>query len=307
MSLKPTGLQNVLICFDDNYAIPTSVMLTSLFLNNEGVKFNLYAIIGDVTKRNLNAISRLCDKFSRTIIFLDIDKDEYEFFEITHHFSHAAYFRLFAPKMIKADKILYLDVDLIVQTDISPLLEMDIMNSVIAGSLDNNPSADSKERTGLAADEPYINTGVLLINLELWRTQKVTQNLITYYVNNKNKLMWADQDLINKVLAGKKFVLDQQWNMLYGDLINKKVELPNFDRDSFKGIFHFNTGSKPWHNWAKEPYQSLYQKYADLVPILMFSIPKNLDEVLRLTEKLAVWAKQRINAMFLERQIIDKK
>jgi len=289
---------DVLICFDDHYAPAASVMLTSLFLNNERVKFNLYAIVNGVAEKRLDAISRLCCKFSRTVSFLDIDKDEYEFFEISEHFSHAAYFRLFAPKMIKADKILYLDVDIIVQTDISPLLEMAIKNNIIAGALDRRPSDLSKERLGLDADEPYLNTGVLLINLELWRTQKITQSLIAYYFKNKSRLMWADQDLLNKVLAGKKVVLDQQWNVLYGDLISKNFKLPDFNRNSFQGIFHFNTDEKPWHKWARQPYRALYHKYADLAPIRMVesTIPKNLYQV----KGAALGGMRRIKYMLLE-------
>jgi len=296
---------DVLICFDGNYAPAACVMLTSLFLNNESVKFNLYAIVSGVPEMNLDAISRLCSKFSRSICFLDIDKDEYEFFEITHHFSHAIYFRLFAPEKIRADKILYLDVDLIVQTDISPLLEMDIKNRLIAGSLDRRPGDESKERLGLDADEPYINSGVLLINSELWRTQKITQSLKDYYAKHKSQMRWVDQDLLNKVLAGKKIVLDQQWNVLYGDLISKKFKLPDFDRDSFKGIFHFNTDEKPWHKWSRQPYRALYHKYADLAPIRMVesTIPKNLYQV----KGAAIGGMRRIKYMLWEQQKIDKK
>jgi len=291
---------DILICFDNHYSPAASVMLTSLFLNNERVKFNVFAIVNAVAENRLNTISKLGEKFSRTVKFVEIDKNEYEMFHTSGHFSHAAYFRLFAPNKIRANKILYLDVDLIVQTDISPLLHMDIKDNIIAGSLDRNLSQENKERIGLNADEPYINTGVLLMNLDHWRNQKITQRLITYYGKHKSQLKWADQDLLNKFLGGRKFVLDQQWNMLYGDVINGKFELSGFDRDSFKGIFHFNTPTKPWHNGAKQPYQALYQKYANLSPTRMPEplIPRTLYNVLKRTKDAAREGKSKIQSMF---------
>jgi lipopolysaccharide biosynthesis glycosyltransferase len=293
---------DVLICFDNHYAPAASVMLTSLFLNNKGVKFNLFAIVNGVAEKRLETISKLCENFFRTVSFVVINKSEYEVFHISHHFSHEAYFRLFAPNKIRANKILYLELDLIVQTNICPLLEMDIKDNIIAGSLDRNPSEASKERLGLDVDEPYINTGVLLMNLEHWRSQMITQRLITYYGKHKHQLKWADQDLLNKILAGKKFVVDQQWNMLYGDLINGKFELSGFDRDSFKGIFHFNADTKPWHNRAKQPYSALYQKYANLAPTRMpeSSIPRKLYKILKLTKNAAREGKRKIKSMFWE-------
>lgn len=298
-----TSETDVLICFDDHFAPAASVMLTSLFLNNENVKFNLYAIAKDVAEKNLEAISRLCDQFSRTVNFLEIDKKEYEFFEISEHLSHATYFRLFAPEKIRADRILYFDVDLIIQTNISPLLEMDLKNHAVAGALDNNPSNGFRERIGLELDEPYINTGVLLINAKLWRTQRLTRSLITFYAEHKNRLRWGDQDLLNAALAGKKVVLDQQWNIMYGDLINGKFELPDFDRDSFQGVFHFNTSEKPWRKWSIQPYRALYQKYADRAPIRMAesSMPKNLDQVLKKMKQVMLRGKRRIKSLALGR------
>lgn len=293
---------DVLICFDNHYAPAASVMLTSLFLNNEGVNFNVFAFVNGVAEQRLETISKLCEKFSRSVSFVEIDEKECEIFEISHHFSQAAYFRLFAPSKINANKILYLDVDLIVQTDISLLLEMDIQDSIVAGALDRKPSEESKERIGLNVDEPYINTGVLLMNLEQWRKQMIMQRLVAYYGKHKNQLMWADQDLLNKILAGKKFVLDQQWNMLYGDLITGKYKLAGFEKDSFKGIFHYNTETKPWHSWAKQPYSALYQKYATLAPIRMpeSSIPKKLYKVLTLTKAAVREGKRKIKSMFWE-------
>jgi lipopolysaccharide biosynthesis glycosyltransferase len=299
---------DILICIDDNYAPVANVMLMSLFMSNKGVKFDIYAIVSEVSEKNLGKISNLCRKFSRTINFLDIAKCEYEFFELTNHYSHAAFFRLFAPKMIKADKILYLDVDLIIQIDISPLLRMEIKNSIIAGSLDNNTIAGAcdnnsidqfKDRTGLDADEPYINTGILLMNLKVWREQNITKSLLDHYAKHKNRLMWADQDLLNIVLAGEKKVLEQQWNVLYSDLIYNRINLPDFTPDSFTGIFHYNSSAKPWSNWAIQPYQALYDKYADL--LIESSMLRFGRRVLRSTEQLIREVKRNIKSKICKR------
>ncbi|MCP4330193.1 MAG: glycosyltransferase family 8 protein [Alphaproteobacteria bacterium] len=266
---------SILICFDNAYAPAASVMLTSLFLNNGHLDIDLYAITAGLSSDSLEALDHLCQSFQRRIEFIEIDRQEYDHLKASDHFSQATYFRVFGPDKIAADRILYHDVDLIVQADLAPLLDCDLDGKLFAAALDNNVKPDRRDALALVAGEPYVNAGVLLIDAVRWRHENVAARLVDYYRRNESKIRWADQDMINGCLQGDKLVLDQKWNVLYGDLINDRMRLPDFDTDSFRGIFHFNTVEKPWFQWARYPYRTLYEKYAAVAPIRMTEVTES--------------------------------
>lgn len=270
----------VLACFDDNYAPAAVVALSSLFINNDHLDFDLYVIADDLGEGNRNALTTLCEAEGRKLEFLGIEATDYENFSPRGHISVATYFRLFGPDKIAANKILYLDVDIIVQTDISPLLDMDLGNTLIAAAPDRFLPVADRVLLGIGADEPYLNTGVLLLNAALWREEGVLDTLTAAYVANPDGFPWADQDLLNILLAGRKTVLDRKWNFLYGNAIIGEASVVNFDPATFDGIFHYNTAEKPWHWWSQQRYRSLYQLYADRAPMRMPEpiLPRNRDQ-----------------------------
>lgn len=259
----------VLACFDDNYAPAAVVAFSSLFYSNSHLDFDLYVITDDLGEGNRNALTALCAAEGRKLEFLDIDRTDYEKFSPPGHISVATYFRLFGPDKIAANKILYLDVDIVVQTDISPLLDIELDNNLIAAAPDRSLSSEYRAFLGIGEDEPYLNTGILVLNAALWRDEGVLDELTAVYVANPEGFPWADQDLLNIGLAGRKTVLNRKWNFLYGNAIIGEVNVADFDPVTFDGIFHYNTAEKPWHWWSQQPFRALYQSYAARAPMRM--------------------------------------
>ena len=259
----------LMICFDDRYAPAACVMMTSFLANNCGSPFELYAITEHVRSVNQKIIEELCLSHGRKIHFLDFETKLYRSFEGVGYIRRAAYIRIFGPQFIDASRIVYLDVDLIVQTDLTPLADFDMNGNLVFGALDNTHSVGLRNRLAISVYEPYINTGVLVIDAEAWRKSDTTSKLVDYYETHKRVLYWADQDLINACLSGQIGVLEQNWNTLYGDIISQRVSGADFAPESFRGIFHFNTGKKPWTGQTRQPYRELYEKYARMSPMRM--------------------------------------
>lgn len=72
------------------------------------------------------------------------------------------YARYFIPKYIKEDKVLYLDSDLIVNSSLVELFNIDLENHYIGAVIDPHSQEYHKD---------YIeyNAGVLLVNNALWK------------------------------------------------------------------------------------------------------------------------------------------
>lgn len=124
--------------------------------------------------------------------------------------------RLYLPQIIPDDKVLYLDVDLLILKDLSGLWDLDLNNYYCAGVLDKgiesfwNYIGKFEELSQQFNSNKYINSGVLLLNLAKIREDKKDQELI----NNIDQIKYAigDQDCINQTLQDKIYLLNPRYN-----------------------------------------------------------------------------------------------
>lgn len=98
-------------------------------------------------------------------------------------------------------RVLWLDCDTIVNEDISDLFQINMEGCYYAGVVEPQKSRDIFR---------YINSGVLLCNLDLLRdTQKEVE--LAYFLNCY-KLNWADQEVINLLCQGHIRTIDSEYN-----------------------------------------------------------------------------------------------
>ena len=113
--------------------------------------------------------------------------------------TYMAMIRVAFSKMFPREKqAVWFDCDTIVDADISELFEMDMTGRYFAGV--------QEFRKG-----EYINTGVLVMNLEEIRRDGIDDKLISLL--NRKKLELPDQDAINQVAKGKILFLDSGYNV----------------------------------------------------------------------------------------------
>ena len=100
--------------------------------------------------------------------------------------------------------VVYFDIDTIVQDDISELFDLPMEEYYIAGAHDSPGTR--------AVPKDYINSGVMLMNLEKMRNDGAGDKLI--YDINHNRHGYPDQDAINEVFKGKILMLPQKYNYM---------------------------------------------------------------------------------------------
>lgn len=103
------------------------------------------------------------------------------------------------PEMI--EKVLWLDIDTIVDADITELFNVDLTGYYYAGVI------EPKKCTALFR---YINTGVLMINLELLRDNGKEHEMMFFL--NSYKFTWPGQDVINLLCQGRLKLIDSEFN-----------------------------------------------------------------------------------------------
>lgn len=191
------------------------------------------------------------------------------------------YIRLFIPHFIpvNTEKVLYLDVDMIVLEDISKLWEISLANKVIAGVIDRSGVISSNwlgiqnyKALNLPPDTKYFNSGLLLIDTIKWRKLGLTHKIVKCIQDNIEFADFPDQYGLNVVFANEWTQLDSRWN-------SQSV----FDiKNPF--IMHF-TGRKPIYksyNYNQD-YKNEFLKYLKLTE---WGNYKPVGEYQRLLKKL---------------------
>jgi lipopolysaccharide biosynthesis glycosyltransferase len=184
------------------------------------------------------------------------------------HFTEATYYRLLLPDLLpsKVSKLVYLDSDVIVRHPIEDLWAVNLDEHGTGAVL--NPRAVNYGEMGLRNEKDYFNAGVLVMDLDRWRKQRVHRRALQFAAKFHGQLPCADQDALNHVLAGAWKRLDLRWNQQYKFFIHSAAYLrvPWFAlwrARSAPYIVHYSTNTKPWHSSNQHPWRSFYFEQLD--------------------------------------------
>lgn len=175
--------------------LPTAI--NSLLINNPSID-KVFCFIED---DKLNVIDNPKVKCINASNFrLIMDKVNY-----SKHYTYLAFLRIFLGRIFyKLNKILYLDVDTIVNDSIIDLWDLDISNYSICAVPETgtiNTSMDSK-----------INSGVLLLNLEYIRNNNLDIKALYFMWNHLMKYD-TDQELISEIFFPTTRLLSYDYNV----------------------------------------------------------------------------------------------
>jgi lipopolysaccharide biosynthesis glycosyltransferase len=179
-----------------------------------------------------------------TIEFLPVEESKVAPFRTTLFVkSKVAYARLYIDEYLpNLSRCLYLDTDLIVCSDITELYTTDLMGNITGcvrdiSSFNEVQLARFKDKLRLKNPSLYFNSGVMLIDLDAWRKDKIGLRAIKVGIEKYDFLDGMDQDALNIVLEDKWLNLDGKWN----------TAKHNASEDFNDGIIHFLGRVKPWH------------------------------------------------------------
>jgi lipopolysaccharide biosynthesis glycosyltransferase len=117
-----------------------------------------------------------------------------------------------------------------------------------------------KEAKRLGFDN-YYNAGVMLINLDFWRKNNVQSKLFEFAENNKDIILWQDQDVINCVLSSSIQELSNEYNYQY--FLYPEI---NFEEYKNCSILHLAGAFKPWLKPLEHFIYDEYYFYLSFTP-----------------------------------------
>lgn len=256
---------NLAFSIDEPYIQHFTVALISILENNKNLVFSIYVIhdLDDLLK--LTEIKEFFIKEYDVCIHLKkIDNTIFREFPVSDQYPKSIYYRLLASDILPdtIDTLLYLDSDIVVTGELNGLLELDIENHFLYASEELLTTNVSRLNSYGVPIKKYFNSGVLLINLRLWRSTSVSTYLMDTAEAYKSKLVLPDQDVLNIYFAEKWALLPMTFNPtnLHAHYVPGSTPI----------LIHFTGGSKPWHYLNDHPYKYLYWKYLNLSPFKDF-------------------------------------
>lgn len=179
-----------------------------------------------------------------------------------------ASFPLIMPDLLPptVERALFLDADLFVLGDLAELwatrLEPDAVLAAVGDGAIPRCAAPRGvkgcQALGIPADAPYFNGGVLLVDLDRWRSAGVTRRALAYLDATRHAVDFLHQEALNAVLWQAWQPLPRRWNLLSSQ--DCRTARPNDVRDSESaGIVHFAGRVKPWRVPVGGPFNAPYQ------------------------------------------------
>lgn len=239
------------------------------------------------------------------LAFVDLDVEMARYFAahpVNHHLSRTAYARILMPVLLPeaTGRLLYVDCDTLINAVLAPLDTLPMQGFAVAAvddiaRLEPTRHAERNRAIGLPADMRYFNSGVLLIDLEAWRQEGLTDKVIAFAQAHPD-LPMMDQDALNGTLRGQWLPLDERWN-LHRRLVKGRYEGDRVDWDD-AAVIHFIGQIKPNYTDCAHPARETFLAWRAKTPFahvpFKTKLSRKIEKRKRKWRKFATWLGRRL-------------
>lgn len=275
---------DVVYASNDNYARHLAVSLYSLLDHNQDMKtITVYILSMGLSAETKKRLRLVADTFYRHLEFIELGdlKERFAYKVDTGGFDLSIMARLFVGEVLpeSVTRVLYLDCDTVVLRSLKGLWETEL-NGFLAGAvMEPTIYPEIKKQIGLGENDPYFNSGVLLIDMKRWREEQVQEVLLGFYQSMGGKLFAGDQDTINGALKGRIRPLSPAYNFFtnyryfhYSHLIRLSPLYKKIPYEVFRharrhpAIVHYMGDERPWIGGNWNHYRRAYDTYLERTP-----------------------------------------
>lgn len=240
---------------DYGYINQIETTAKSILYHNSGAE--IYVINKDIPQEWFSNINNRISSINSKIHNLKIDENMLADEHVSQpQINEMSYGRIMIPDLIKADRVLYLDSDIVVDQNLDELFTMDLGDHPIAAIPD------------LLYDNNF-NSGVLLFNMpKLKETPDIVSQMLA--AGNNDQLNEGDQSVLNFFFADTYLHLPLKYNLAIGyDFLCNYY--PAYDHNYFEktgstvgSVIHFTSPTKPWQQFSFGRYRNKWWQYHDL-------------------------------------------
>lgn len=286
MNINP-NVAHVVYASNDKFAEILGVSLVSLYENSKDMDdIVVYVLDSDIKDKNKDKLLTVSRQYSRTEVQFIPAKDISKKLEMkvsTDRGSLCQYARLFVSSDLpkKLGRVLYLDCDIIIKQSIRELWGLDLHGKTI-GALMDAFSKYYRANIDLEENDIMFNSGVMLIDLNKWRQDKVEDKLLEFISRKNGWIQQGDQGVLNALLSKDTYCFEPRFNSItiFYDFTYEEMMIyrqpPEFypEEDIRKAVedpmlIHFTTSFKslrPWIKGCEHRYVNEWVKYKNMSP-----------------------------------------
>ena len=251
----------IIFAIDDNVVVPCGVTIASLLHNaKDETVYEIYILYNgsNLSSNNRNQLLKAFDNHDKSSLrFIDVgDAFRDTPLHSNNHITTATYYRLLIPTLFpQFEKVIYSDVDIIFQRDLSELMDNPFPdNELLAAVPDLTINYQYFFKSSLPykvgkTEQTYVNAGFLVLNLSQMRKEGIVKNFEEQCQKGHAE---NDQDVLNVVCDGRVNWIDNlynfQTNHFANYMWNKKNEDLTFSQLLSKGTLHYTGPHKPWNS-----------------------------------------------------------
>ena len=240
---------------DYGYINQIETTAKSILYHNPGS--DIYVINKDIPQEWFGNINNRIQVINSKVINLKIDDTLLKDVHVSQpQINEMSYGRIMIPNLIDAQRVLYLDSDIVVDKNLDDLFTLDMGDHPIAAVPD-------------LLYEGNFNSGVLLFNMpKLKETPDIVSEMLK--AGNNDQLAEGDQSVLNAFFDDTYLHLSLKYNLAIGyDFLCNYY--PAYDHNYFEktnntvgSIIHFTSPAKPWQQFSFGRFRNKWWQYHDL-------------------------------------------
>lgn len=245
--------KSIVLAADNAYLVQLETTIKSILCHNTEVDF--YILNSDIAPEWFKLLGKKMEVVSSTIHNVHFDKELFEGYKTGPHINYTSYFRFFATEVVESERVLYLDSDIIVTRDLSPLFEMNLKGYYL-GAVDDIYAYEGRTSG--------FNAGVLLMDAAKWKENLIVNSLLEVAAEQNQTVHLGDQSILNNYFENKWLRLEETYNFMVGvDTFNLGKKYERLE-DLPPAIVHFASHDKPWNTYSISRLRELWWAYRDL-------------------------------------------
>lgn len=263
---------NILFATDKGYLAHVVQCIRSFVRFRQEDGYDVYILHSDLDEEDIRQLEHTFSGDVR-FHFVYIDPNGLLSFPESERYPGQIYYRLFAAFLLPPDveRILYLDGDITIINPLDELYHMDFDGNYILACTHIREFLNkmNRLRLGIREKRPYINSGVMLMNLKALREQQNPQEIIRYVQQHKKLMTLPDQDIIIGLYGDKIELLDTMRYNLSDRILsiyNAEHRADRKDLDWVREntvVIHYCGRKKPWQDDYKGTLDVFYHEIED--------------------------------------------
>lgn len=204
------------ICYalNDDYVDFCCISMVSVMENNtESITFHL--LTDSFLPESIKKLTETAERYGAKINFYHVNDQRLSGQKTT--WSKYGWYRIFAPELLPESiaSLLYLDCDVIVDGRLDDLFKSNDKEWSVAAVPDiMTIFPNLYDRVGYSIEKGYFCSGVLMMNLNYFRTHGLSDKILKFAIDNPDKIHFPDQDALNCVCQDSKILLPLKYGIL---------------------------------------------------------------------------------------------